>query len=151
MRIEGRAAACLLAVLLPCALFGGERQFKKISFPLRFSPPPSFTFCWTTPPSSSNSFLNALESFGRNSEQDRLLRSRGYIRSFYFHYGNFSYERDYFNVYRGFTLRQFLEGKMDLGLYKHYKNGGLLFGPAGAYLPAGSNRLELELRWNLNR
>ncbi len=150
MHQEGRGAACLLAViLLPCALFGAEGQLKGHP-PRSFSPPPH-NFLWTTPPGSSNSFLDALEAFGKNSEQDRLLRSRGYVRSFYFHYRNFSYERDFFNVYRGFTLRRFLEGKMDIGLYKHYKNGGLLFGPAGAYRPAGSNRLELEVRWNLNR
>jgi len=97
-----------------------------------------------------DSLFGALADFGRRSDQDRVLRSRGLIRSLQFRYKNFTYERDFFHVYKGFRLRSFMDGKLDLGLYKHYFNQGLRFGPAGAYLPAGSNRIELMLRWNLN-
>lgn len=99
---------------------------------------------------SDDSFFGALADLGRRTDDDRLLRSRGVMRSFHFRYKNFTYERDFFHVYKGFRLHSFLDGKLDLGLYKHYMKQGMQFGPAGAYLPSGSNRIELMLRWNLN-
>lgn len=97
-----------------------------------------------------DSLFGALADFGRRTDEDRLLRSRGVIRSLHFRYKNFTYERDFFHVYKGFRLRSFMDGKLDLGLYKHHMYQGLLFGPAGAYLPSSSKRIELMLRWNLN-
>ena len=67
-----------------------------------------------------------------------------------FRYKNFTYERDFFHLYKGFRLSSFLDGKIDVGLYRHHLNQGLLPGPAGAYLPSTSKRLELMIRWNLN-
>ncbi len=99
---------------------------------------------------SDGSLFGALGEFGRLADENRVLRSRGLIRPFQFRYKNFSYERDFFHVYKGFRLRSFMDGKVDLGLYKHYLFRGLLFGPAGAYVPSGSNRFELTIRWNLN-
>ena len=100
---------------------------------------------------SDGSLFGALGDFGRRSEEDRLLRSRGLIRPLHFRYKNFTYERDYFHLYKGFRLHSFLDGKVDVGLYKHHLYPGLTPGPAGAYLPSSSKRLELMIRWNLNQ
>ena len=99
---------------------------------------------------SNGSLFDALGEFGRRANDNRLLRSRGVIRPLSFHYKNFSYDRNFFHVYKGFRLRSFMDGKLDLGLYKHRVQQGMMFGPAGAYLPNAWNRLELILRWNLN-
>lgn len=98
----------------------------------------------------NDSFFGALADFGRRADEERVLRSRGVIRSFNFQYKSFSYERDFFHLYRGFRLRSFFDGKVDVGLYKHRVFHGLLFGPSGSYLPSTSNRIELMIRWNLN-
>ena len=102
-------------------------------------------------PKSDGSLFGALGDFGRRSEEDRLLRSRGLIRPLHFRYKNFTYERDYFHLYKGFRLHSFLDGKVDVGLYKHNLYLGLTPGPAGAFLPSSSKRLELMIRWNLNQ
>ena len=94
--------------------------------------------------------FGALSELGRITDQERLLQARGLIRSFQFQYKSFSYERDFFNVYKGVTLRKFLDGVFDIGVYKHQLQQGNLFGPSGAPPPA-RNRLELMLRWNLGR
>ena len=99
---------------------------------------------------SDSSLLGALADFGRSTEDDRLLRSRGLIRPLHFRYKRFTYERDYFNMYKGFHLHSFLDGKLDVGLYKHYVYPGLTPGPAGSFLPPSSKRVELMIRWNLN-
>lgn len=96
------------------------------------------------------SLFAALSQFGKSSDEDRLLRAQGYVRSFYFEYRSFSYEKDFFNVYKGVTLRKFWDGLFDVGVYKHHVNQGNLFGPSNAPPPA-PNRLELTIRWNLAR
>ena len=97
-----------------------------------------------------DSLFAALGEFGRRADQDRVLRSRGLIRPLSFRYKNFTYDRNFFHLYKGFRLHSFLDGKLDLGLYKHRVQQGMMFGPAGAYLPSASNRIELTIRWNLN-
>ncbi len=105
---------------------------------------------WRPRTVEQNSLFGALEDFGRRADENRVLRSRGLVRPLSFRYKSFSYERDFFHVYKGFRLRSFMDGKLDLGLYKHHVQRGMMFGPAGAFLPSGSNRIELNLRWNLN-
>ena len=94
--------------------------------------------------------FGALENLGQSLQQDRLLASRGVYRSVNFQYKNFSYEKDFFNIYRGFTLKSFWDGKMDLGLFSHKPTRGVLFGPGSNYYrPGASSRYELRLRWKL--
>lgn len=138
-----RPAGIALSVLLLFAAAGYPRQ-------LEVPRQPGSQLFFPKTLSSNTSLFGALREYGKNSDDDRLLRSRGYIRSFNFHYKNFSYERNFFHVYKGFTLHEFMDGKFDVGLYKHRVSPGLLFGPAGAYLPSNSNRIELIIRWNLS-
>ncbi len=77
------------------------------------------------------------------------MRSRGIHRSFNFHYKAFNYEKDFFHVYRGFTLKSFWDGRMNLGLFSHRPTRGILFGPGGNYHPSRPQRYELRFRWNL--
>lgn len=108
---------------------------------------------WRSPASSDRggSLFGALSDFSRRAEEYRMLRARGVmIRSLSFQYKNFSYERNFFHLYKGFRLYSLLDGRVDLGLYKHRVFGGMLSGPAGAYLPSSSNRIELNLRWNIS-
>jgi len=140
----------LAAALLPATLFADSRAGK---LSLRYSAHagdngPAQNY-WRPTIASHNSLFGAIHDFSRRADDDRMLRSRGVHRPLNFHYRNFSYERDYFHVYKGFRLRSFLDGRLDLGLYKHHFNGGMMFGPAGAYLPTTSKRIELNLRWNL--
>ena len=102
---------------------------------------------WNLRPIQETSLLGAIEDFGRRTDDDRILRSRGYLRGLNFRYRSFTYERDSFHVYKGFRLRSFLDGRLDLGLYKHHLQRGMMFGPAGAYLPSGSNKIELTFPW----
>ena len=105
---------------------------------------------WRAPAVSGTSLFGALQDFGRRSNDDRLLRSRGVVRPLNFQYRSFRYERDFFHVYNGFRLQSFMDGKLEMGLYKHRFHQGMLFGPASSYRPTNSTRLELILRWNLN-
>ena len=94
--------------------------------------------------------FGAIENLGQRLEQDRVLASRGVYRSFNFQYKSFTYEKDFFNIYRGFTLRSFWDGKVDVGLFSHKPARGVLFGPGSNYFrPGASNRYELRFRWNL--
>jgi len=101
------------------------------------------------PRQAERSLFGAVGELHQKLQDHRLLASRGVLRSFSFRYKNFTYERDHFNVLRGFRLHEFMDGRFDIGLYKHHLSRGVMFGPAGAYLPSNSNRFELMLRWNI--
>ncbi len=146
-------AAILVAALLPLVAAGAspwqtpplpgnpDRQASAVK-------PDALTF-WRPRVVHDDSLFGALGELGRTVQDHMELRSRGYVRPFHFRYKNFTYERDYFNLYKGLLLRQFLDGKLDVGLYRHRLYRGLMFGPQGSYLPSGSNRIELMIRWNL--
>lgn len=91
--------------------------------------------------------FGALENLGQRLEQDRELASRGVHRSVNFHYRNFTYEKDFFHVYKGITLKSFMDGRLDMGLYNHRPTRGTIFGPGAR---GRSTRYEFRLRWNLN-
>jgi hypothetical protein len=99
---------------------------------------------------ADDSLLGALGQLAAARQDYLLLKSRGVMRPFYFHYRNFSSERDFFNAYQGFRLHGFMDGKLELGLYKHRAYHGVVSGPSGAVLPSHSNRIEFVLRWHLN-
>ncbi len=104
---------------------------------------------WRPIPPGEVTLFGALESLSQSLERDRLLTSRGVYRPVLFEYKALRYEKDFFNVYKGVTLKSFWEGRMDLDLFSHRPAQRALFGPGSRYRPRHNTRYELQLRWNL--
>lgn len=98
-------------------------------------------------PDQLGGFTGAVAELAQTLERDQYLTDRGVIHSANFQYGNFRYEKNFFEVYKGILLRSFLDGRMDLGIFNHRQNRQY-FNPRG-FGPARNNRYELLLRLNI--